>query len=88
MKKRWRKLYSMDTTFTCPYCLRQLPLSEATKEHEPPKSRQKELGTSRVILACYQCNNEKSALSAAEYAEWKRLEFIRNGGLNNKRGTK
>ena len=81
MKKRWRKLYSMDTTFTCPYCLRQFPIAEATKEHEPPKSRQAQCGPSKIVLACKRCNHQKGALTAAEYAQWKCLEFIRNGGL-------
>lgn len=80
--KRWKKLYLQQHFFTCPYCLKELPLTEATREHEPPKSRQKELGKSEIIIACKHCNHEKGALSAAEYAEWKRLEFIRCGGLS------
>lgn len=82
MKGRWRKLYEMRARITCPYCLRQLPMSEMTVEHEPPKSRQKELGPSKTVLACKECNNKKGALTAEEFAEWKRLEFIRNGGLS------
>lgn len=85
MKKRWRKLYGMDTTIICPYCLRSFPQSQMTREHEPPRSRQKECGPSRVIWACAECNHEKGALTAAEYSEWKRLEFIRNGGLNQRK---
>lgn len=78
--RRWKKLYGMSINFTCPYCQQQFPFSESTIEHEPPKSRQKELGESVKILACKKCNNQKGALTAEEYAEWKRLEFIRNGG--------
>jgi 5-methylcytosine-specific restriction endonuclease McrA len=77
---RWRKLYDQHGFFQCPYCLKQFPLSNASIEHEPPKSRQKELGGSKILLACKKCNAEKGALTAEEYAEWKRLEFIRNGG--------
>lgn len=77
--KKWKKLYSMNVSFVCPYCLQTFPISEATRDHEPPKSRQKELGKSTIILCCEKCNNEKSALTAEEYAEWKRLEAIRNG---------
>lgn len=84
--RRWKKLYGMSVSFTCPYCLKQFPLSEATKEHEPPKSRQKELGESKVFLVCKKCNHTKGALTAEEYAEWKRLEFIRNGGLTQQKG--
>ncbi len=80
--KRWKRLYGMSATFVCPYCLRTLPISESTVEHEPPRSRQYELGRSKTMLACKRCNNQKGALTAAEYAEWKRLEFIRNGGLS------
>ena len=89
-KNKWRKLYSMQVQFTCPYCLKLFPLSKATKEHEPPRSRQKELGQSNVILACKKCNNEKGSLTASEYEHWKhpknfaefeRLERIRNGNF-------
>lgn len=85
MKKRWKKLYGLTATFICPYCLKEFPLIEATREHEPPRSRQKELGPSETVWACKECNNQKGALTAQEYAEWKRLEFIRNGGLSNQR---
>lgn len=80
MKKRWKKLYSMNTSFVCPYCLRTVPISDASRDHEPPRSRQRELGASRIVLCCKRCNNEKGALTASQYAEWKRLNFIRNGG--------
>ena len=79
---RWRKLYDQHGFFVCPYCLKQFPLSNASIEHEPPKSRQKELGGSKIFLVCKKCNAQKGALTAEEYAEWKRLEFIRNGGLS------
>ena len=71
MKNKWRKLYSAQIEFTCPYCLQQFPIIKATKEHEPPLSRQKELGASSILLACKKCNNEKGALSAEEYKRWK-----------------
>lgn len=85
---RWRKLYSASAQFICPYCLKHFPIQSATLEHEPPKSRQKELGPSKTLLACKKCNNEKGALTAAEYEIWKTtkdfqtwalLESIRNG---------
>lgn len=77
--KRWKKLYGHTVGFVCPYCLRIVPLAEATKEHEPPQSRQKECGESKVYLVCRKCNNEKGALTLEEYKEWKRLNNIRNG---------
>ena len=84
--KRWKNLYGQKVSFICPYCLKIVPLADATKEHEPPKSRQHELGKSRIFLVCKKCNWEKGALTAEEYAEWKRLEFIRHGGLTRQRG--
>lgn len=77
--KRWKKLYGASVTFTCPYCLKKIPLSEATIEHEPPVSRQNELGKSNKTLACAKCNHEKGALTADEYELWKILESIRHG---------
>lgn len=85
---RWKKLYSAQGQFVCPYCLLHFPIQTATIEHEPPISRQKELGESKLFLACKKCNNEKGALTAEEYEVWKktkdyqtwaRLEQIRNG---------
>lgn len=85
MKKRWRNLYNLNATFICPYCMRKLPISQSTKEHEPPQSRQHELGPSKIILACGKCNHKKGALSAEEYAEWNHLENIRNGLFNQEK---
>lgn len=83
MKKgKWKKIYESRAVFICPYCLKELPITEATIEHEPPRSRQKELGESRTFWACKKCNNEKGALTIEEYIIWKKLEFIRNGGLS------
>lgn len=83
-KRKWKQLYSISQNFICPYCLKELPLSEISVEHEPPRSRQKELGASRKIWACKKCNHTKGALTAEEFAVWKRLEFIRNGGLSSR----
>lgn len=85
---KWKKIYSAQGQFICPYCLLHFPIQKATIEHEPPLSRQKELGVSKLFLACKKCNNEKGALTADEYELWKttkdyqtwvRLEQIRNG---------
>ena len=87
-KNKWRKLYESHTQFVCPYCLKPFPLSKATIEHEPPRSRQAILGPSQTFLACKKCNSEKGALTAKEYQQWKtthdyltwvKLENIRNG---------
>lgn len=80
--RRWKKLYGHTISFVCPYCLKTFPISQATVEHEPPKSRQKELGIkSQKYLVCADCNHKKGALTLEEYREWQRLEFIRHGGL-------
>ena len=84
--RRWKKLYGMSVSFTCPYCLKQFPLSEATKDHITPKSRGGKTEPSNIVLTCKKCNHEKGALDEKEYAEWKRLEFIRNGGLTQLKG--
>lgn len=84
--KKWEKLYSANVSFVCPYCMQTIPMSEATRDHEPPRSRQQELGPSRLVLCCKHCNHEKGALTASQYAEWKRLkaqlavlDLVRNG---------
>lgn len=82
MKKRWRKLYSMDTTFTCPYCLRQVPFEETNIDHIVPRSRGGQTTPENIIRTCKSCNATKGALTLEEFVEWKRLEFIRNGGLS------
>ena len=80
-QRRWKKLYGTQVTFVCPYCLKPVPLSQSTVEHEPPRSRQKELSVeSQTYLVCADCNHKKGALTLDEYREWLRLEFIRNGG--------
>ena len=79
---RWKRLYDKHGFFVCPYCLKQFPLSEATKDHVIPASRGGKPDDKNLVLSCAKCNAEKGALTAEEYAEWKRLEFIRNGGLS------
>ena len=79
--RKWKKLYGSQVSFVCPYCLKRVPLSESTLEHEPPKSRQQELQTkSETYLVCASCNHKKGALTLDEYREWLHLETIRNGG--------
>lgn len=86
-QRKWKLLAKQSVAIICPYCLKPIiDRGDLSVEHEPPRSRQDELGPSRKIWACKKCNQEKGALTAEEYAEWKRLEFIRNGGLS--RGKK
>ena len=89
--KRWKHLYGITATFICPYCLGEFPLSKATADHCVPRSRGGASEPYNLVWACKRCNNEKGALTPEEYATWKatldnevwkRLEFIRNGGLS------
>lgn len=89
-RNKWKTLYKDQATFVCPYCLRTLPSEKATKEFEPPKSRQKKLVPSKILRACEACNQEKGALTAEEYKQWKnchdfyawiRLENLRTGKI-------
>ena len=66
----------------CPYCLKLIPLAEATKDHRIPKGRGGTNDIENLVLSCEKCNNEKGMLTVEEYAEWKRLEFIRHGRLS------
>lgn len=61
-----------------------LKSDEITKDHLVPTSRGGSRDKSNIVLACKRCNNEKGALTPEEYAEWKRLNFIRCGGLNQR----
>ena len=94
MAKQWKKLYRLTATFICPYCGGEFPLNKATIDHVIPASRQGSNEPYNLVWCCKRCNNEKGALTPEEYAiwkatldneVWKRLEFIRNGGLNNEK---
>lgn len=89
MAKQWKRLYGLNATFICPYCLKEFPLSKATVDHLIPRSRQGTDEPYNLVWACFRCNNEKGALTPEEYATWKatldnevwkKLEFIRRGG--------
>ena len=82
MKRRWRKLYGMSATIICPYCLKEVPLSETNTEHILPRSRGGKTTPENTMLVCKKCNSIKGSLTLEEFIEWKRLEFIRNGGLS------
>lgn len=81
MKKRWKKLYRASVSFTCPYCLGQFPLSEATRDHKNPKSRGGKTDETNIVLCCKKCNAEKGALTVEEYDLWKQLNEIRIHGM-------
>lgn len=92
MAKQWKKLYRLTATFICPYCGEEYPLNKATIDHVVPQSRGGKSEPCNMVWCCKFCNNQKGALTPEEYETWKatldnevwkRLEFIRNGGLNN-----
>lgn len=78
--RKWKKLYGRSISFTCPYCMKQYPLSEATKDHITPKSRGGRTTQTNIILCCAACNHEKGALTAEEYELWKILNELRVHG--------
>lgn len=78
--RKWKKLYGRNISFTCPYCLKQYPLSEATKDHINPKSRGGKTTQENIVLCCAKCNHEKGALTKEEYELWKILNEIRTHG--------
>ena len=85
MKKKWKKLYNSSVSFTCPYCLQQFLLTEATRDHKNPKSRFHDNSPENIVLCCKECNHEKGALTAEEYEIWKRLNDIRVHGIKKER---
>ena len=78
--KRWKKLYGHTISFVCPYCLKTVPMAEATIDHKNPFARSHDDSPENKVLCCKKCNNEKGALTADEYKVWKYLEYIRHGG--------
>lgn len=89
--KHWKQLYGIEATFVCPYCLREFPIKKATVDHKLPYSRFHDNSPENKVFSCRSCNIEKGALTPEEYeiwkttedwVEWKRLDFIRNGGLS------
>lgn len=94
MAKQWKHLYGMRATFICPYCMGEFALSKATIDHLVPQSRGGVSEPYNMVWCCKRCNNEKGSLTPEEYATWKatldnevwkRLEFIRNGGLSKEK---
>lgn len=91
MEKRWKRLYGLQATFVCPYCMCEYPLKNATYDHLIPRSRGGSSEPYNLVWACKRCNNEKGSLTPEEYATWKatldnevwkRLELIRTGRLS------
>lgn len=82
-KKHFKTLYKVSHKLPPVYCYicnkKITNPNELTIDHEPPKSRQKELGDSKLYQSCRRCNNRKGALTLEEYKVWLELEHKRNG---------
>lgn len=82
---KWKNIINEHiATIVCPYCLEPIPEGHRTKDHKIPKSRGGKTGPTNIVICCDTCNQEKGALTPDEYEIWKKLNFIRNGGLTNK----
>ena len=82
-KKQFKDLYHASIKIETVYCYICNKLitkqKDFTIDHEPPKSRQKELGESQLYPCCKKCNHQKGALTLDEYRQWLALEQKRNG---------
>lgn len=84
-KRDFKKLYKISYKHDYVYCYicnkKITNPNELTADHEPPKSRQKELGTSKLYPCCAKCNHLKGSLTLEEYKQWLLLEAKRNGHI-------
>lgn len=87
-RKDFKLLYKVSHKLPPVYCyICHKPITkqkDLTIDHEPPKSRQKELGQSNLYPCCKKCNNQKGALTLKEYKQWLELEQKRNGHVKQK----
>lgn len=77
--KRWKRLYGMSGTFTCPFCLRTLPISEASIDHRLPSGRNGKTTPENTRVVCKYDNHKKGMLTDEEYRLFLLLDKIRNG---------
>lgn len=76
----YRILTNAKEPIICCICgLEILSKKDFSIEHEPPKSRQDELGKSELKYAHKKCNNFKGALTQKEYELFLELLKKRNG---------
>lgn len=82
MAKRWRKIAQMQGTIICRYCAAPIPKGQESRDHRIPLSRNGKNSPENIDIVCKFHNNQKGSLTDAEYEIWRKLEFIRNGGLS------
>lgn len=82
-RKIFKQLYKVSHKLPPVYCyICHKPITkqkDLTMDHEPPRSRQSELGPSKLYPCCSKCNHQKGALTLQEYKLWLELEMKRNG---------
>lgn len=85
-KRRWKTLYREQIKLGVCYCYLCGKPIESDKDfnldHRVPLSRGGQNHQTNWMPTHRHCNEQKGALTPEEYAEWKRLEFIRTGGLS------
>ena len=79
MEKRWKRLYGLNATFICPYCLKEFPLSKATKDHKNPYARFKDNSPDNIVMCCKEDNNRKGMLTVEEFMLFLLLDRVRKG---------
>lgn len=84
-EQQWRTIIKQHlATIICPYCLEPIPEGHRTRDHKIPKSRGGKNEPENIVICCDKCNQEKGSLTPEEYEIWKKLNYIRCGGLSNK----
>lgn len=84
-EQQWRTITKQHVaTIICPYCLEPIPEGHRTRDHKIPKSRGGKNEPENIVICCDKCNHEKGSLTPEEYEIWKKLNYIRCGGLSNK----
>lgn len=78
-KDLYRKTIKIETVYCCICGLPIKNIKDLTVEHEPPQSRQEELGKSKLYPSHAKCNHRKGALTMDEYRQWLELERKRHG---------
>lgn len=78
-KDLYRKSIKIETVYCCICGLPIKKIKDFTIEHEPPRSRQDELGESQLYPSHAKCNHRKGSLTMDEYRLWLELERKRNG---------
>lgn len=77
--KRWKRLYGQTVKFVCPYCLKELPVSQATIDHRNPYARFHDNSVENKIMVCKKDNNFKGMLTHEEFLIFLLFNRVRNG---------